>query len=555
MVLESRDEQLAVRFSPYVEELQQFFTGHSLRFGSPEDLFALSERISRPGAFPGELTSLMRAVIYREHESISQGDLLGLLTLAIGGPEIDLTDPQFRAPLRQILTFLGGVLRSMWRVMPSQPENIGPETEATPAYVAPSAMSLEVAATQAASPARVPESATQPIRRARVYEEVVQAAPSPPTVEKVSQAIPGTRVFERPTQATPPSHVIEEVQVRPEVPWYESYLSEPAAEAAPVSRQNLFTRVRGLWREPDVEAQTDDAAYPQYQPVGLFKAQYRPFWLVGLFGASLGLATGLMLRNRPPVPKPVVTTAAPQSFHPWFPPIPKPQAGEISQTANAPSPPLPLPTPNPVSSLPSRSSPHAPAVDLPARSASNMQGDRALEERFFSHPAASAQSLSQGSRSYNVSMTGQSHPPANVLAPSAVPSSRLRPEYAEGTPLAPPAASPSPFPPSGAFRAREIPRANVFLSASGAMAANLLSAPAPAYPVQASFSHVEGRVTVQAVVGLDGRVIATRVLSGPEPLREASLNAVRRWRYRPYLVNGKPFVVATNAILNFQLAP
>jgi TonB family protein len=85
------------------------------------------------------------------------------------------------------------------------------------------------------------------------------------------------------------------------------------------------------------------------------------------------------------------------------------------------------------------------------------------------------------------------------------------------------------------------------------MAANLIWSPTPAYPVAASEAKVEGEVTVNALVGKEGNVLSARVVSGPPLLREAALKAVEKWQYRPYFVSGKPAVIATTAIIDFEL--
>ncbi len=85
------------------------------------------------------------------------------------------------------------------------------------------------------------------------------------------------------------------------------------------------------------------------------------------------------------------------------------------------------------------------------------------------------------------------------------------------------------------------------------MASHLIFAPAPGYPKLASLTHVEGEVIVQVVVGRNGIVEATRILQGHHLLRSAAEHAVRRWRYRPYLVDGKPTDVATIVTVNFRL--
>jgi TonB family protein len=87
----------------------------------------------------------------------------------------------------------------------------------------------------------------------------------------------------------------------------------------------------------------------------------------------------------------------------------------------------------------------------------------------------------------------------------------------------------------------------------GMMASNLISSPAPAYPLAASQAQVQGEVRVRAVVDREGNVIDARVVSGPVLLRDVSLEAVQHWRYRPYMQSGRPVEVATTAVLDFEL--
>ena len=93
----------------------------------------------------------------------------------------------------------------------------------------------------------------------------------------------------------------------------------------------------------------------------------------------------------------------------------------------------------------------------------------------------------------------------------------------------------------------------VRVTSLGAMASNLLYSPIPAYPPAASASHVQGEVKLSADVDRDGKVASVRVISGPPLLRDAALDAVQRWRYRPYLSSGGPIPMAAIAIMDFQL--
>lgn len=87
----------------------------------------------------------------------------------------------------------------------------------------------------------------------------------------------------------------------------------------------------------------------------------------------------------------------------------------------------------------------------------------------------------------------------------------------------------------------------------GMMAGHVIYSPAPLYPEEASKNGVQGEVTVRAVVNEEGNVTDARVISGPEPLRGAALEAVQHWRFEPYKENGKRIAMATTAIVDFQL--
>ena len=99
------------------------------------------------------------------------------------------------------------------------------------------------------------------------------------------------------------------------------------------------------------------------------------------------------------------------------------------------------------------------------------------------------------------------------------------------------------------------PQGTVHLGSTGNMASNLMYSPEPEYPADAIAAGVQGEVTVRAIVGPNGNVIEARVVSGPPLLRDAALQAVQRWRYRPYEQEGRPITVATTAILDFQIPP
>jgi TonB family protein len=88
---------------------------------------------------------------------------------------------------------------------------------------------------------------------------------------------------------------------------------------------------------------------------------------------------------------------------------------------------------------------------------------------------------------------------------------------------------------------------------SDKMAAQLLSKVAPVYPVDAKKARIQGTVKLQAIVGKTGEIENLKVLSGPDELQKSSLDAVRKWTYKPFLLNGDPVEVKTTINVTYSL--
>lgn len=82
---------------------------------------------------------------------------------------------------------------------------------------------------------------------------------------------------------------------------------------------------------------------------------------------------------------------------------------------------------------------------------------------------------------------------------------------------------------------------------------NLITSRVPAYPETARAEGVQGRVLLQATISKEGEVEQLHVIDGDPILRPAALDAVSKWRYRPYMVNGRPVEVSTNIRVDFRL--
>jgi TonB family protein len=84
-------------------------------------------------------------------------------------------------------------------------------------------------------------------------------------------------------------------------------------------------------------------------------------------------------------------------------------------------------------------------------------------------------------------------------------------------------------------------------------AAKIVSKVQPVYPAEARQDHVEGTVALHVIIGKDGNVQETSVMSGPPALVQPTLDAVKQWRYQPTLLNGKPVEVDTQVNVIYQL--
>lgn len=76
----------------------------------------------------------------------------------------------------------------------------------------------------------------------------------------------------------------------------------------------------------------------------------------------------------------------------------------------------------------------------------------------------------------------------------------------------------------------------------------------PSYPMLARQMKVQGAVVLQALIGADGSIQDLKVLSGPAILASAAQEAVRQWRFKPYLQNGVPSETEAKITVNFTIS-
>jgi periplasmic protein TonB len=82
---------------------------------------------------------------------------------------------------------------------------------------------------------------------------------------------------------------------------------------------------------------------------------------------------------------------------------------------------------------------------------------------------------------------------------------------------------------------------------------NLIYRVQPTYPSLARAARVQGAVELRAIISKTGTIESLVVVSGHPMLSRAAVEAVKQWRYRPYLLNNEPVEVETEITVNFVL--
>jgi protein TonB len=76
----------------------------------------------------------------------------------------------------------------------------------------------------------------------------------------------------------------------------------------------------------------------------------------------------------------------------------------------------------------------------------------------------------------------------------------------------------------------------------------------PNYPPLAKAARIQGHVLLQAEISKDGTIQNLQLISGHPMLAPAAIEAVKQWRYKPYLLNGEPVAVETQVDVIFSLS-
>ncbi len=81
----------------------------------------------------------------------------------------------------------------------------------------------------------------------------------------------------------------------------------------------------------------------------------------------------------------------------------------------------------------------------------------------------------------------------------------------------------------------------------------LIKRVAPKYPAMARAARIQGSIVLAVEIDKTGIPVGIQVVSGHPMLIQAAIDAVRQWRYKPYLLNGMPVDADTQVTVNFEM--
>jgi protein TonB len=98
-----------------------------------------------------------------------------------------------------------------------------------------------------------------------------------------------------------------------------------------------------------------------------------------------------------------------------------------------------------------------------------------------------------------------------------------------------------------------VPTTKKIAVSAGVIAGNRLSGMTPQYPPIAKAERIQGTVVLQVEISTTGVIEKLNVMSGPPELQQSALEAVKTYRYKPYLLGSEPVIVETQVDVVYKL--
>lgn len=484
-------QEATQRFGDHIAEFSSLLDANHLRHGAPDDLFEFAGRLESSHQFRVDLAALARSVMRRERDELLLTDMVSIIAAAVGGPSIAETRRDITRPTNVLMEFLLGT--GCWRQFGS----------ASRASAAPVRQAVEEPRPLRVSPwltqASVVEGSEEPESRASLLGIAKELRETLARLESNAQEV---RVHLDAIEGR-----INRMKAAPEAP-----VVRPSPELEPLRHRSVEDMAAASVVQP--VAESTFAPDPELRSRAIFSHVFPPEELQSdddftaptfAYASEKGRGAVLMWIFV------VLLVIAGVSF--FF-------------------------------------------VHFGARGAWLSAGISRLKDAGAVLHRAPATSGQTPATAPATSTTGAAAAPPAAVPPAAqAPAGPVTPAgNAAGGTVAPAATDGSDHSGSSAAGVAS-DRSGARRVGANVMEGYLLSAPRPEYPAGARANRVEGQVVLQATISKSGSIEALHVIKGPSSLRAAAVDAVRKWRYRPYVVNGRPVDVATTVYVNFSLRP
>jgi len=494
-------QEVSQRFDKYVTEFCALLDTNHLRHGSPQDLFEFADALDRSSQFRNDLSALVKSVVKREPDELLLTDMMSIVAASVGGPSFSDTDLDITNPTNTLMEFLLGT--GLWK-------HFGSPSPPAPREAAPQRPAVHVAEPRpipisSPPPPAVPVVSQNPEARSTLIEASSELRQTLTRLEinTLQVKLHLESIEQRISKIEPSPDVAHSAPAHAQLP------PEPSPQPEH-GLQPLAAPVEPVPIEPEPSAQPVAAAEPVPARSGSTPAFLPPLASMPVAAEATPLtesvppARGRALFSHEPLPEPPEDDFEAPTFA---------FAAEKGRSIV------------PVILI---------IVLLLAAAGVWFYFTHARQDQAVSSTPAADTSSSSATTPTTVPIPASSTP-ANPATPAVAGTSH------------PPAAEAAPD--------DSADNPDLQYVQSKVMEGNLLSAPRPEYPPLARTSHVQGRVALRATISRAGSIRTLHVISGPQLLRTAAVDAVRNWRYRPYTVNGRPVDVSTTIYVNFSLAP
>jgi TonB family protein len=549
----SDTRETSARYGTYVTEFRELCKRHEVSYGTAEDFFRLAPKLAYDGRFRDDFSQLATSVAQREHGRVTLTRILTIIAIAMGGDSVDKMGTAGAVPVSLVVVFLAGVggwsenepdprfATAEYIASPSpdagmsaedeqealelehrlsaEPNNVGEMTASLfggPALVKDALSRLELNTLQLKMhldsidnrmnriEPHLDDLTTRLTIDTPLHTNGLQHAKAKLPEIRYSQPelriAPQEDIFRAASVATKPtSEPIAPVEVR-----------SPAALRAPVEGMKPAALARAFMNEFEFRW-----SQPLVIAIGILFAT-----VAGVLGTLLYLVHENQVKGE--IGRLVATTI-----------------DASARTTSSPLPPANV----------------AEAIVIPV-----LPTDRARSSR------QSARDLLAGATSQQINLSSNDVRTSGPYSAQRKVADANRPEDETPNSLTYRLAQPDSVASNSAYdvgaklvdadiasaaTASDL-RTKIFVPAS-TLVRNAVASPPPAYPPQARKQHIEGEVLLQASINEHGRVETVVVVNGPEALRAAAVDALSNWRFRPYVVDGRPVPIRTFIDFHFKM--